>query len=342
MKEPSSDNRALAGRALRALAQAGFEVGAFSAFAALIFIAVVMFDRWVQPIPLLTFEVRMIAEYASPDPFRVDRIRIHYENVLPENAVVAVAEKMKNADGNSHQLITVDVVLNDLNGPLQWIQLSEYLWSSEKDYRAGRERVTAVQGPPVMFGMLLLHFMLIPWLFLRYRFLPSDSAPARPLFSCAMRRPRLIVKCLLGGLALGVLVSIVFILGISSGLLTFSSAMLSHESLGMTTVPLILLGAFVLALGGFLEEAFFRGVVLRRFVQNGIPIFGILVCAIWFAALHAFPLEMQSGDILFVVSTLGAGLGFGWMALKFNSWLPSGFVHAGYNFSVTFLSLLAV
>lgn len=101
------------------------------------------------------------------------------------------------------------------------------------------------------------------------------------------------------------------------------------------TPELLWLAAFSVAVAGAVEEAFFRGLLLRRFIQKDLPVIGILVCAFWFTLIHFTYFSWDSGNILYA-SWIGAmGLGFGFLTVRMGSWVPAGILHAGYNFAVT-------
>jgi membrane protease YdiL (CAAX protease family) len=55
-----------------------------------------------------------------------------------------------------------------------------------------------------------------------------------------------------------------------------------------TPVQLALLGVFIVLIGPFLEELFFRGYALRAFRQRLGPTWGVILSAALFAAPHAF------------------------------------------------------
>ncbi len=336
--KPSHALAETAGRALRALAQAGSEVAMFAGFLILMLIGLLLFDRWVTPLPLVTFEGRIHSEYATHDSLRAQRIEARFLEALPEGSEFRISEESLDALDRK-QKIVADVVLRNLSGLLQWSNLPDHLWYAESDSRSLQFEVISFSGPPGVIVLLSLQLVSIPWLLLRFRFLPADSPPARPAWNPQVSCRRILLLSLLGGLALGAILHSVFHFAVSSGLLTPSETIPNLQSMGMTTLPWVVFGAFALALGGFLEEAFFRGVLLRRFVQNGVSVFGVIVCAFWFSILHAGSTSLTSEDVAFLFSAGFGGLLFGWMALKFKSWIPAGLTHAGYNFSVTFTML---
>jgi len=108
----------------------------------------------------------------------------------------------------------------------------------------------------------------------------------------------------------------------------------SRYGIRVTDIWLILLGLVVYLAGGFMEEAVFRGLVLRSLLPGGLVRAGVLSSLI-FAAAHFFNLlngALLTDTILQVIVAFLMGLAFAApLAITRNIW-PAVFIHALTNF----------
>lgn len=102
----------------------------------------------------------------------------------------------------------------------------------------------------------------------------------------------------------------------------------------VTDVSLILLGLFVYVAGGFMEEAVFRGLVLRTLLPKGL-VRAALLSSLIFALCHLLNLTLGANlydTLLQVAVAFLMGLAFtAPLAVTRNIW-PLVFIHALYNF----------
>jgi len=274
-------------------------------------------------------------QFRNNDPNRAEIIKHGIEEFLPKSSQVDVADSVPAGELEIGQVISISVLIHNLNSPLHWIFLQGRLYPEISQLRSINWRVKELHGPPSFVLLISAHLALIPWLIFRYQCLPRQSPPVRPILQHQFVRDRTVPLSLFAGLLAGVLISLFFLMAISSGFLTFSDQMPSLDSLGATTAISIFSVALAVSLAGFVEEALFRGLLLRPFFKNAVALLGIAVCAGWFTAVHMTVGLTHSGNIVYLVSVLFAGLIFGWMTLRYQSWVPAGMAHAGYNFSVT-------
>jgi uncharacterized protein len=105
-----------------------------------------------------------------------------------------------------------------------------------------------------------------------------------------------------------------------------------------SSLQLGLLGLFIVVIGPFLEELFFRGYALRAFRQRLGPVWGIVLSAALFAAPHA--LSITTGVIGLLTPIFVGGLILGYVYHRTNNLWSCTIAHSINNL-IGFLGLLA-
>ena len=325
-------------RAMRAFAQAGFEIFLAIGFLLFSLILLVIVDRYGPTIKLASLEGRVTMNFWEWEPDRLDRTLATLKEVMPHGSSFEVLEVDEHPEPHFNQTIIVEVKYRNLTGILNWSTLWSELWFGTDGHRgASSSEIISVSGPSQLAAAFVLHLVLIPWLLLRFWRLPRECSPAKPLLPTAEHRGRLFALCITGGIVLGLVIPATFGAAEHLGLLHFSDRMPGLDTLGVTS-GYLWQAALLIALAGAMEEAFFRGLLLRRFVQNGLPLLGVLVCALWFTAIHFAYFSWDSGNIAYAVWIATIGLGLGLLTLRLGTWVPAAITHASYNFAVIALA----
>mgnify|MGYP006274181509 FL=1 len=320
---------------MRAFAHAGSEVAMLVLFFIASIAILVSVSRWISFPSLLNIEGQIIGSYSVRDSERLDRIERRLEKAMPKGGSFDLTESFGGLGENINQRVVAEIRISNISAPFHWFGLEGAFWQEEKNVKSLSKAVSKFQGPQPGFFAFLFHLFLLPWLLVRFFFLPKKSPPMRPVVRFLAHRKRLIIVSLVTGLFAGVFLSLIVHAADRSGVITFSDQMPSLEFFGVTSFFAILGLSVAVMVAGFLEETLFRGLLLRPFFENAIPVVGIIVCAFWFTAAHGAAFSMHSGNLVYLFLVLIAGLVFGWMTLRYQSWVPAGIAHAGYNFSVT-------
>lgn len=310
------------------------------AFCFLIFALVLMVvaDRLGAGIPLLEMEGRVVMDFWEFEDDRLHHAEATLERALPPRSTYRVEETQESLDADFNQRLTIDVTYRNLTALYDWRNLPWTLFD-ELDGNRGRSKfqLIGVHAPSPLLAVIATHLLIIPWLIIRLWSLPGTAIPAKPLIAPISQHKKVLANCVGAGLLLGTIIPGFFLAMESIKVLQFSEEMPSLESLGISSEHLWI-GALLLGLGGAVEEAFFRGILLRRFVQNGLPILGVVVCAFWFTVLHAPFFSLDSGNIAYMLVIAAAGLGLGFLTLRTRTWVPAAMAHASYNFTVTLVA----
>jgi membrane protease YdiL (CAAX protease family) len=105
-----------------------------------------------------------------------------------------------------------------------------------------------------------------------------------------------------------------------------------------SSLQLALLGLFIVVIGPFLEELFFRGYALRAIRQRLGPTWGIVLSAALFAAPHA--LSITTGFVGLLTPIFAGGLILGYVYQRTGNLWSSTIAHSINNL-IGFLGLLA-
>lgn len=327
-----------AGRALRAFAQAGLEFAMAFCFLIFALVLMVVADRLGEGIPLLEMKGQVVMDFWEFEDDRLHRAEATLERALPPRSTYRLEETQESLDADFSQRLTIDVTYRNLTAFYDWINLPWTLFDELDGNRgASKSDFIGVHFPYPILAVIATHLLIIPWLIIRLWFMPTVAIPAKPLIHPIAKENKILTCCVGGGLLLGLMIPIFFMSLESLNLLQFSQKMPSLESLGIS-LDHLWIGALLLGLCGAAEEAFFRGVLLRRFVQNGLPILGVVVCAFWFTVLHAPFFSLDSGNIAYMLVIAAAGLGLGFLTLRTRTWVPAAMAHASYNFTVTLVA----
>ncbi|HMA98228.1 MAG TPA: CPBP family intramembrane glutamic endopeptidase, partial [Wenzhouxiangella sp.] len=234
--------------------------------------------------------------------------------------------------------LTINITYRNLTAFYDWTNLPWILFD-EVDGNRGSIKfdLTGITVPFQLLAVVAAHLLIIPWLIIRIWAMPATAEPAKPLIHPIAKSKKILASCAGIGLLMGMAIPFFLLAMESLNILQFSSKMPSLESLGITSNNLWI-AAFLVALAGAAEEAFFRGILLRRFVLNGLPVLGVGVCAFWFTAAHAPFLSLDSGNIAYILIIALAGLALGGLTLRTQTWVPAAVVHASYNFAVTWVA----
>ncbi len=325
-------------RAARAFFSAGLEIGFALSFLLFSLLAFVIVDRQGLSIPLVTLEGKLTMHYWESEPDRLERTLSTLEQSLPRHSSFTASELDTHPKPEFSQTIVVKVVYRNLTGFFHWGGLSFDLATATGLHRGAMSgEIIRLSGPTYLVGAFAVQFALIPYLLLRFWWIPPCSIPAKPLIPQKTNFRRLMALCAAGGMSIGVAATAFFSAAHYLGLLTFSERMPTLEMMGITP-ELLWLAAIFLAIAGAVEEAFFRGLLLRRFTQNDLPTTGIVVCAFWFTLIHLSYFSWDSGNLAYALWIGAMGLGLGFLTVRMRSWTPAAILHAGYNFAVTLMA----
>lgn len=260
---------------------------------------------------------------------------------LSDTSRFRVYEVPAPPNSDYQQTVIAEVEFKGLTASFDALDMFFELSEAVIGYRGGSysDRVR-VEGPGLIMATLIPAVILISSILIRLHFLPAACPPARPFLPRTHNWKRILGLSAVAGLGIGIIVPLLVALGDQAGLITMSDQMPSLESMGITR-NVLWLGAVMLALMGAAEEAFFRGLLLRGFVQNGVASFGVLVCAFWFTIAHYAYFSLHSGNIVYMLWIAIGGLGLGMLTVRMKTWVPAAVVHGSYNFTVTILAGLA-
>lgn len=285
---------------------------------------------------LFALDVEFTIEFRDTDERRLNDINEALEQVLPRGSRHSVREKDIAGTDEAAQITIIEV---SFSTPLAYFTMPSVPWKI-LDILGHRSpapviqwEIVAVSGPPTMLVAFWLHLALIPWLIIRLWWMPRSASPARPVWPQRARARRSLALSVGAGLVIGILVTLVFSAAEVLGLLEFSDNMPTLATFGIDRNTL-LLGALLAALVGAVEEVFFRGVLLRRFVQNGLPVFGVIFCAILFTMIHFPAFSWYSGNIAYALLLGLGGLGLGFLTLRTGTWVHAAAAHGVYNLAV--------
>ncbi|MEE4638779.1 MAG: type II CAAX endopeptidase family protein [Wenzhouxiangella sp.] len=338
LTQPSTQQTSLVKRAARSFAQAGLEISQTIGFFVLGLILVILVESlgFSTNLARLTMSITMNAWEHEPD--RLARAEAFLDAKLPDQSDYRVYEIAAPENSDFQQTLVAEIELRQLSAQFTANEIFFDLSDAVIGVRgAANSETLSFEGPGFLAGALALHLVLLPWLAIRLRFMPANSPTARPLLPPELNMRRALGLGVTAGFALGVLIPLTSTVAEAAGLLGFSDRMPSAENLGITR-ELLWLAAGMIALAGAAEEVFFRGVLLRRFVQNGLPHLGVVVCAFWFTLLHFAYFSWDSGNIVYMLVIASAGLGLGFLTLRTRTWVPAAIVHASYNFTVTLVA----
>lgn len=275
------------------------------------------------------------------EPDRLERTISTLEQRMPGSSYFTASEWDTHPEPHFNQTILVEVVYRNLTGFYDWAGLWSDLAKATSAHRGSvNAELIRVSGPTHLVAALAFHILLIPYLLLRFWWLGPYCTPARPRVPLGDCRWRLSAISMASGAFIGMTATAIFSVGHNAGLLTFSERMPTLHMFGVTP-EMLWVGAFLIALAGAVEEAFFRGLMLRRFVQNDLPVVGVLVCAFWFTLIHFSYFSWDSGNIAYALWIGAMGTGLGFLTLRMGSWVPAAIVHASYNFAVTLVAGIA-
>lgn len=338
LTQPSTQRTSFPKRAARSFAQAGLEISQAIAFFVLGLILVILVERLGFNTNLARLTVSMTMNAWEHEVDRIARAEAFLDNNLPDQSDYRVYEIAAPANSDFQQTLVAEIEFRQLSAQLTANEIFFDLTDAVIGFRGAADFETlSFEGPGAVAGALVLHLVLLPWLAFRLWFMAAKSPTARPLLPPELNTRRTLGLGVTAGLALGALIPLTFTAGAAAGVLSFSDRMPSAETLGITR-ELLWLAAGMIALAGAAEEAFFRGILLRRFVQNGLPILGVVVCAFWFTVLHAPFFSLDSGNIAYMLVIAAAGLGLGFLTLRTRTWVPAAMAHASYNFTVTLVA----
>lgn len=335
LTQPSSQQASFPRRAARSFAQAGLEFSQAIAFFVLGLILVILVESLGFNTDLARLKLSITMNAWEHEADRIERAEAFLDSNLPHRSDYRVYEIAAPENSDFQQTLVAEIEFRQLIAYFTASQIFFDLTDAVIGFRgAANSETLSFEGPGALAGALALHLLLLPWLAIRLRFMPANSPTARPLLPPELNTRRTLGLGVMAGLALGVLITLTFTAGQASGVLTFSDRMPSADTLGITP-DLLWLAAGMIALAGAAEEAFFRGILLRRFVQNGLPRLGVVVCAFWFTLLHYGFFSWDSGNIGYFAVLAAGGLGLGFLTLRTRTWVPAAIVHASYNFTVT-------
>lgn len=286
---------------------------------------------------LFALDVEFTIEFRDRDEQRLNDINDALEQVLPRGSRHSVRETDIAGTDEAAQITIIEV---SFSTPLAYFTMPSVpgkildILGHRSQARGIQWEIVAVRGPPAMLVAFWLHLALIPWLVIRLRWMPRSASPARPVWPQRADARRLLALSAGAGLVIGIVVTLVFNAAEILGLLEFSDNMPTLATFGIDGNTL-LLGALLAALGGVVEEVFFRGVLLRRFVQNGLPVFGVIFCAILFTMIHFPAFSWYSGNIAYALLLGVGGLGLGFLTLRTGTWVHAAALHGVYNLAVT-------
>ncbi|MEE4296930.1 MAG: type II CAAX endopeptidase family protein [Wenzhouxiangella sp.] len=328
----------IAGRAGRAFAQAGKEFALALFFLTLVLIALAVADRLGAGFPLVHLHGQVVMDFWEHQDDRVSRAQAILERTLPNRSTYNVEESREGLEPAFKQRLTINVKYRNLTGLYDWTNLPWILFD-EVDGNRGSSKftITSVTVPLQLFSVVAAHLLIIPWLIIRLWSMPVTAVPAKPLIHPVIESKENLAGYAGIGLLIGIAISLVFLAMESLKILEFSSKMPSLESLGITSRNLWI-AALLLGVAGAVEEAFFRGILLRRFVQNGLPTLGVVACGFWFTAVHAPYFSLNSGNIAYILTIAAAGFALGALTIRMQTWVPAAVVHASYNFTVTWMA----
>lgn len=343
MTQTSVQNQHRLIRVLSACAQAGAEIVMALIFVILLTVVLALsVPSLLADRQLFQLDGRITLHFNDHDSGRMAQIEAALPQLLPRRSTFEVFESDHEETAAAAQSLTVDIsyatplgylnfgtlapsVLDSLDPPAQ---IQGFSWT-----------MVDVRGPPWLLVAVWLHLAMIPWLMIRLWWMPRDAAPARPVWPRQGNTVRVMAFSAGAGLILAVVVSLSFGIGEALGLLEFSEEMPTLETFGIQRETLWL-GALLVGLVGAVEEVLFRGVLLRRFVQKGLPWFGVIACALVFTLAHASYFSWYSGNIAYAMVIYLAGLGLGWLTLRTGTWLHAAVLHAAYNFMIIMLFLI--
>ena len=104
---------------------------------------------------------------------------------------------------------------------------------------------------------------------------------------------------------------------------------LAHK-LQVTKKTFIFVGLYITFINSFLEEIFFRGVLLLSYLRNKQKVFGILFSAILFGVYHMAMFQTWFPPLLVVLCVLGlifVGISFNLINIKTKSFINSWIIH---------------
>ena len=325
-------------RLIRSLAQAGKEIALALCFLVGCLIVIIVLERFGVSSNLFTLEVKITMNAWDWEADRQARAEQALAGMLPERSRYRVHEIEPPPGSEFQQTLIAEIEIRQISAQFTAIDVFFDLNQAVIGPRgASSSEIVQSEGPGPLWGAFMTHLILLPWLVIRLGFLAPDSPPARPLLPAGLNRGQVVGRCLIAGIALGVLIPMCFTGAERLGLLHFSGHMPSLESLGVSP-GLLVPAALLIALAGAAEEAFFRGLLLRRFVRNGLPMLGVVICAFWFTLLHFPYFSWDSGNLVYALWIALAGLGFGFMTIRLGSWVPAAILHAAYNFTVTLIA----
>ncbi|MGH8040708.1 MAG: lysostaphin resistance A-like protein [Rudaea sp.] len=137
-----------------------------------------------------------------------------------------------------------------------------------------------------------------------------------------------------------------FVQWISLGMVTAIAAILLSELLSIFNLAFknaqleqlleaprsaLWIGLFVLVVGPIFEEILFRGILLRAFISNGLPVFGAVVVSISFAGIHIIGNEQNSATMCFAASIFVLSLVLCWAYYRTRSIWSSILTHMTHN-----------
>ncbi|MEE4296553.1 MAG: type II CAAX endopeptidase family protein [Wenzhouxiangella sp.] len=329
------------GRLTRALAAAATEV--LSAIAFIVLLSILLFytsDRLAEQISFGGPIVRITLDFWEPAPDRRSEVESKIIPQLSPGTAYRIEEPPESLMFDGGQTIVVHLEYDSLHVLFNYYDLPSILWENVVQARGGvAQEIVGFNSPHPLVFAFWVQFILIPWLFIRFLMLPPQAPPAKPCLAVPERTKHLLAKCLTSGIGLGATATLVFSVASAWGLLSFSDRMLSPETFEIFGMDLdsIWQIAVLVALAGAVEEVFFRGILLRRFVQYGAPVFGVFVCAFWFTLIHLSYFSWDSGNIIYIVWVGLLGIGLGFLTLNTRSWFPAAIFHGSYNFGVVLL-----
>ena len=288
---------------------------------------------------LFAMDTTLTLEFFDQYDDRIDQIAEVLQTMLPRGSTFQVFEAEVDEQGPVKQAVRLEITYSTPLGFFHHHSISSRILSSLEppaQLRSLQLETTSVRGPPLIVMTVWLHLAAIPWLIIRLWWMPRNAVPARPLWPKRSDTTRLLALSAAAGLVIAILVELVFIAGEVLGLLEFSDNMPTLDTFGIDRDSL-LLGALLVAVAGAVEEVVFRGVLLRRFVQNGLPVFGVFVCAFWFTLIHFPAFSWASGNLAYAALLALIGLGLGFLTLRTGTWLPAAIFHAAYNLTITLL-----
>lgn len=329
-------DRRLQGRVLRAFAQAGLEMLlALSFTIPFLLLLPLAAERFADTLRLVELQGRISLHFWEREANRVEWTTDTLDDIVPHGSSFRVYELDEHPSRDYNQTIIVEIEYRNITGFIRFNALHFHLSEAIVGQRGGsRSEIISIRGPGTRFFGLALHLALIPWLVLRFWWLPKHCPPTKPFFPKSNGQARVFALCVAGGMGLGLLIPVAFSMGEAMDLLNFSDRMPNLETFGIKP-ELLWIAALSFALAGAVEEAFFRGLLLRRFAANALPLLGVVVCAFWFTLIHFSYFSWNSGNLVYALWIALVGLSLGVMTIRLNSWVPAAVLHASYNFTVT-------